>query len=79
MSRYYRKRRPGQCLICLNFRPARDEHDPNLKDIAPWTKDRCVAGWEYWWEFDKEKELLGVTVKPCKDFQKRVKAGQVVG
>lgn len=69
MSRWRRKYRPNQCPNCTNFRPARDEQDPRLKDIASWTKNRCVARWKYWWEFDQERELVGSTDNKCQEME----------
>ncbi len=67
MSRWKKKFRPTQCPFCADYRPAKDERDPGMSE-APWTKNRCVSGWKWWWQFDQEKELVGVTNAVCKKF-----------
>jgi len=63
-----RKYRPTQCPSCIHFRKAQVDQDPGLKSIAPWTKDRCVKGCEYWWDFGKEKVLVDETTTKCRDY-----------
>ncbi len=58
-----RKYRPSQCPTCRYYRPAVIERDPGIRDVAPWTKNRCTESMEYWW--DSDKELVGSTNRKC--------------